>query len=230
MQRVPINDQTSKERLLILVRHGQSEGNERNVFTGWNDLPLTRKGEVEARAVGSVLRDRGWQVDVAFTSSLERAWKTCGIALAAMSKSRIEVIRNEALNERNYGSLTGLNKDVARRDWGERQVEVWRRSYETPPPNGESLRDTVARVLPYFLRDILPRVLSGQRTLVVAHGNSLRALVMVLDRCSQETISSIEIGTGEIRSYWLASNSEVQRRAILSIEKVNGESSSGLLP
>jgi 2,3-bisphosphoglycerate-dependent phosphoglycerate mutase len=225
-----VHSQTSKERLLILVRHGQSEGNERNVFTGWNDLPLTHKGEVEARAVGTLLRDRNLQVDVAFSSSLERAWRTCEIALATMNLSEIGIIRNKALNERNYGTLTGCDKDVVRQYWGERLVQVWRRSYDTPPPNGESLRDTVARVLPYFLLEILPRILNGQRTLVVAHGNSLRALVMVLDRCSRKTIGSVEIDTGEVRCYWLAANSEVERRAIYPIEKGSGAYSPRLSP
>jgi 2,3-bisphosphoglycerate-dependent phosphoglycerate mutase len=210
-------NEIASRRLLILARHGQSEGNKNNAFTGWSDLPLTPEGEAEARALGIALIDQGLQVDVAFTSALERAWRTCEIALATMSLRETKIIRNTALNERDYGSLTSMNKDVARRTWGEGQVEIWRRSYETPPPNGESLRDTVARVVPYFMLEILPRVLSGQRTLVVAHGNSLRALVMVLDHRSRESIGSVEISTGEVRSYWLAANSEVIERDVLPI-------------
>jgi 2,3-bisphosphoglycerate-dependent phosphoglycerate mutase len=184
------------ERLLVLVRHGQSEWNLRNLFTGWKDVDLTEQGVAEARAAGRKLKARGIRFDVAFTSSLKRAQRTLDLMLAEMGQTGIPILRDPALNERDYGDLVGLNKDDARRKWGEEQVHQWRRSYDVAPPGGESLKDTVARALPYFVQEILPRVLRGERTLVAAHGNSLRALVMVLERLSPEGILKRELATG----------------------------------
>src|ERR1043165_9205231 len=169
------------DRLLVLVRHGQSEWNLKNLFTGWRDVDLSEQGIAEARAAGRKLKAQGLSFDIAYTSALKRAQRTLDLILEEMGQS-IPIIRDQALNERDYGDLVGMNKDDARAKWGEEQVLIWRRSYDVPPPGGESLKDTVARALPYFVQEILPRVLRGERTLVSAHGNSLRALIMVLER------------------------------------------------
>jgi 2,3-bisphosphoglycerate-dependent phosphoglycerate mutase len=184
------------ERLLVLVRHGQSEWNLKNLFTGWRDVDLTEVGVGEAREAGRKLKAQGLSFDVAYTSALKRAQRTLGLVLEEMGTSNIPVTKDQALNERDYGDLSGLNKDDARKKWGEEQVHIWRRSYDIAPPGGESLRDTLARTLPYYVQEILPSVLRGQRTLVAAHGNSLRALVMVLERLSPEGILAREIATG----------------------------------
>ncbi|MFL5021023.1 MAG: 2,3-bisphosphoglycerate-dependent phosphoglycerate mutase, partial [Microvirga sp.] len=157
-------------RLLVLARHGQSEWNLKNLFTGWKDPGLTDLGIEEARNAGRRLKEMGVQFDVAFTSDLSRAQATCKLILEEIGQPDLKTIANLALNERDYGDLSGLNKDDARARWGEEQVHVWRRSYDVPPPGGESLKDTVARVLPYYIREILPRVMRGERVLVAAHG------------------------------------------------------------
>jgi 2,3-bisphosphoglycerate-dependent phosphoglycerate mutase len=184
------------ERVLVLVRHGQSEWNLKNLFTGWKDPDLTAQGVTEARDAGRRLKDHGLVFDVAFTSALTRAQHTLDLALAELGQSGLPITRHLALNERDYGDLAGLNKDDARKKWGEEQVHIWRRSYDVPPPGGESLRDTLARTLPYYVQEILPCVLRGERTLVVAHGNSLRALIMVLEKLSPDTILKRELATG----------------------------------
>jgi 2,3-bisphosphoglycerate-dependent phosphoglycerate mutase len=184
------------ERLLVLVRHGQSEWNLKNLFTGWKDVDLTAQGVAEAKKAGEKLKTRGIKFDVAFTSVLQRAQKTLDLVLAEMGERKIPIFKDQALNERDYGDLVGLNKDEARKKWGDEQVLKWRRSYDIAPPGGESLKDTVARALPYFVQEILPRVLRGERTIVSAHGNSLRALVMVLERLSPEGILKRELATG----------------------------------
>jgi 2,3-bisphosphoglycerate-dependent phosphoglycerate mutase len=184
------------DRLLVLVRHGQSEWNLKNLFTGWRDVDLTEQGVKEAQEAGRKLKAQGLTFGTAFTSALKRAQRTLDIMLDEMGQTKIPVIRNEALNERDYGDLSGLNKDEARKKWGEEQVHIWRRSFDIAPPGGESLRDTAARVLPYYIREILPRVMRGERVLVAAHGNSLRALVMVLDGHTKESILKLNIETG----------------------------------
>ncbi len=176
------------DRLLVLVRHGQSEWNLKNLFTGWKDPGLTEQGVAEAKAAGASLRKLGLSFDVAFTSVLSRAQKTLTLMLDEIGQPKLETFKDAALNERDYGDLSGLNKDDARKRWGEEQVHIWRRSYDVAPPGGESLKDTAARVLPYYLEYILPRVMSGRRVLVSAHGNSLRALVMVLDHLDTKSI------------------------------------------
>src|SRR6476661_1979639 len=178
---------------LVLCRHGQSDWNLKNLFTGWKDPDLTEAGIAEARAAGQRLKSLGVQFDIAFTSALVRAQHTTRLILEEVGQPKLETIRDQALNERDYGDLSGLNKDEARAKWGEEQVHVWRRSYDVPPPGGESLKDTGARVWPYYLTDILPRVLSGQKVLVAAHGNSLRSLLMVLDRLDREKILSVNL-------------------------------------
>ena len=197
------------ERLLVLVRHGQSEWNLKNLFTGWKDVDLTAQGILEAKKAGEKLKARGIKFDVAFTSALKRAQKTLDLIFAEMGERKIPIYRDQALNERDYGDLVGLNKDEARKKWGDEQVLKWRRSYDIAPPGGESLRDTVARALPYFMQEILPRVLRGERTIVVAHGNSLRALVMVLERLSPEGILKRELATGVPILYRLNTDSTV---------------------
>lgn len=182
--------------LLVLVRHGQSEWNEKNLFTGWRDPDLTKQGVEEAHESGRAIKAKGLQFDVAYTSVLTRAQKTNRIILEEIGQTNLPVIENQALNERDYGDLSGLNKDDARKKWGEEQVHIWRRSYDIPPPGGESLKDTAARVLPYFDKEILPRVLKGERVLVSAHGNSLRSLVMQLDKLTQEQVLKLNIATG----------------------------------
>jgi len=204
------------ERLLVLVRHGQSDWNLKNLFTGWKDPGLTEKGIGEARDAGRRLKALGVSFDVAFTSGLTRAQETCRLLLEELGQPGLETLRDQALNERDYGDLSGLNKDDARARWGADQVHVWRRSYDVSPPGGESLRDTVARVLPYYCQNILPRVLRGERVVVAAHGNSLRALVMVLDRLTPETIPSMELDTGVPLVYRLNADSTVLSKQVLA--------------
>lgn len=203
------------ERTLVLARHGQSEWNLKKLFTGWRDPDLTELGVAEARNAGRWLKAQGSGFDVAFTSNLKRAQNTCSLILEEMGLSGLETIRSEALNERDYGDLSGLNKDDARERWGDAQVHEWRRSYDVPPPGGESLKDTAARVLPYYIQTILPRVMRGERVLVAAHGNSLRALVMVLDGMTTKTIASLEIATGIPLVYQLKADTTVDSKLIL---------------
>ncbi len=203
------------QRLLVLVRHGQSEWNLKNLFTGWRDPGLTERGIEEARAAGRALKAKGLVFDRAYTSKLARARKTLDLILAELGQKDLPAFSTEALNERDYGDLSGLDKDEARGKWGEEQVRLWRRSYEVRPPGGESLKDTVARVLPYYCDEILPRVLRGERVLIAAHGNSLRALLMVLDRLTPETVPGAEIETGGGIVYRLKADSTVESREIL---------------
>jgi 2,3-bisphosphoglycerate-dependent phosphoglycerate mutase len=207
---------SQNERLLVLVRHGQSEWNLKNLFTGWRDVDLTEKGVAEATAAGQKLKAQGLTFDVAYTSALKRAQRTLDIVLEQMGQSNIPVTKNLALNERDYGDLSGLNKDDARKKWGEDQVLIWRRSYDIAPPGGESLKDTIARTLPYYVQEILPGVLNGKRTLVAAHGNSLRALIMVLEKHTPETIVKRELETGVPIIYRLNADSTVASKVDLA--------------
>jgi 2,3-bisphosphoglycerate-dependent phosphoglycerate mutase len=204
------------DRLLVLVRHGQSDWNLKNLFTGWRDVDLTDKGVSEAREAGRKLKGQGIKFDVAYTSVLKRATRTLDLMLEELGQSKIPVIKDQALNERDYGDLVGLNKDDARKKWGEEQVHIWRRSYDIAPPGGESLRDTLARTLPYYVTEILPRVLRGERVLVAAHGNSLRALVMVLDKHTPETITKLNLDTGVPMIYRLNADSTVASKLDLA--------------
>jgi 2,3-bisphosphoglycerate-dependent phosphoglycerate mutase len=204
------------DRLLVLVRHGQSDWNLKNLFTGWRDVDLTDKGVAEAREAGRKLKGQGIKFDVAFTSALIRAQRTLELMLEELGQSKIPVFKDQALNERNYGDLVGLNKDDARKKWGEQQVHIWRRSYDIAPPGGESLRDTAARVLPYYIQEILPHALRGEHVLVSAHGNSLRALVMVLDRHSTDSITKLNLDTGVPMIYRLNADSTVASKLDLA--------------
>jgi len=180
---------------LILIRHGQSEWNALNQFTGWKDPGLTSKGVEEARNAGKIINNLKINFDLVFTSALIRAQNTAEIILKEINQP-LSTIKNQALNERNYGDLAGLNKDDARKRWGDEQVHIWRRSFDIPPPGGESLKDTGERVLPFFMKEILPNVCKGRNVLVAAHGNSLRSLVKFLDNISDEDIVKLEIPTG----------------------------------
>jgi 2,3-bisphosphoglycerate-dependent phosphoglycerate mutase len=199
-------EENGMDRLLVLVRHGQSEWNLKNLFTGWKDPGLTEQGVAEAHQAGQQLRDLKLTFDLAFTSVLSRAQKTLDIILEELGQTGLETARDQALNERDYGDLTGMNKDEARQQFGEEQVHVWRRSYDVPPPGGESLKMTAERVLPYFKMEILPKVLAGKRTIVAAHGNSLRSLIMELENLSPEEILKRELGTGTPIIYRLDEN------------------------
>ena len=204
------------ERLLVLLRHGQSEWNLKNLFTGWRDVDLSPLGVEEAKEAGRRLKAHGLTFDLAFTSALIRAQRTLALALEEMGQTGLPEFRDQALNERHYGDLCGLNKDDARKKWGEEQVHKWRRSYDVQPPGGESLKDTVARALPYYCQHILPAVLQGKRVLVAAHGNSLRALVMVLDQLTPETIPAMELATGLPIIYRLNADSTVATKTLLT--------------
>jgi 2,3-bisphosphoglycerate-dependent phosphoglycerate mutase len=180
----------------VLVRHGQSDWNLKNLFTGWEDPDLSEQGIAEAKAAGRKLKATGHRFDIAFTSALKRAQHTLSLMLEELGQRDLVTIKDQALNERDYGDLTGLNKDEARKRWGKEQVHIWRRSFDIPPPGGESLKDTADRVLPYFRSQVLPRVLKGERVLISAHGNSLRALIMELEKLSGDEIIVRELATG----------------------------------
>ncbi|GAA4665562.1 2,3-bisphosphoglycerate-dependent phosphoglycerate mutase [Bartonella pachyuromydis] len=203
-------------RTLVLIRHGQSEWNLKNLFTGWKDPDLTEKGCTEAIAAGKKLKEAGLKFDIAYTSDLQRAQKTARYILEQMEQADLELIKSPALNERNYGDLAGLNKDEVRQQWGEEQVQMWRRSYTIAPPNGESLRDTGARIWPYYLHHIQPHILRSQTVLVAAHGNSLRALIMALEGLSSEEIISQELATGIPIIYTLNSDSTIASKTIIT--------------
>jgi 2,3-bisphosphoglycerate-dependent phosphoglycerate mutase len=204
------------DRLLVLVRHGQSEWNLKNLFTGWKDPDLTEQGVTEAKEAGRKLKAQGLSFDVAFTSDLTRAQHTLKLILEGIGQTGLPTTRDLALNERDYGDLSGLNKDDARKKWGEDQVLIWRRSYDVPPPGGESLKDTLARTLPYYVKEILPGVLNGKRTMVAAHGNSLRALIMVLEKLTPEQILKRELATGVPVIYRLNADSTVAEKVDLA--------------
>eukprot|EP01132_Coremiostelium_polycephalum_P003355 gene3355-4208_t len=201
---------------LVLVRHGQSEWNLKNLFTGWRDPGLTELGHSEAKAAGQRLKAKSLHFDIAYTSVLSRAQVTLQHILDEVGQPALETIRDQALNERDYGDLSGLNKDDARAKWGEDQVHIWRRSYDVPPPGGESLRDTGARVWPYYLHDVQPHVLRGETVLVAAHGNSLRALIMALEGLTSEEIIAQELATGVPIIYKLNADSTVASKEILT--------------
>lgn len=186
---------------LVLIRHGQSDYNLKNLFTGWIDVPLTAQGESEAQKSGMKLKEQNFKPQIAYTSALQRAQKTLAIILDVIGQKDLPVIKDQALNERDYGDLSGKNKKETADQYGEEQVRIWRRSFDVPPPGGESLKDTAARTLPYFREKILPDLKAGKDVLVVAHGNSLRSIVMEIEGLTPEQILKRELATGEIVSY-----------------------------
>jgi 2,3-bisphosphoglycerate-dependent phosphoglycerate mutase len=205
------------DRLLVLVRHGESEWNQLNLFTGWRDVDLTEKGIGEAHAAGKRLKAKGLKFGIAFTSALKRAQRTLDLMLEELGQKSMPIERDQALNERDYGDLSGLNKDDARKKWGEEQVHIWRRSYSVSPPGGESLRDTGARVWPYYLHRIQPHVLRGEGVLISAHGNSLRAMIMALEGLSGDEIVKRELETGVPIVYRLNADSTIAGKEVLAL-------------
>jgi 2,3-bisphosphoglycerate-dependent phosphoglycerate mutase len=204
------------DRLLVLVRHGQSEWNLKNLFTGWRDVDLSDQGIAEARAAAQRLKAKKLKFGIAFTSALKRAQRTLDLMLGELGEAGIPILRDQALNERDYGDLSGLNKDDARKKWGEEQVHTWRRSYAVAPPGGESLRDTGARVWPYYLHEIQPHVMRGEGVLISAHGNSLRALIMALEGLTPDEIVKRELETGLPVVYRLNADTTVAEKEVLT--------------
>lgn len=192
---------------LVIFRHGQSVWNLENKFTGWVDVELTEKGREEARLAGEKLK--GFHFDIGYASDLKRAQNTLTIALEQCGQQSIPTVYDKALNERMYGDLQGLNKADTAEKFGDEQVKIWRRSYDIAPPNGESLKDTAARVIPYFESEIIPKLKEGKNIVIAAHGNSLRALIMYLEKMTPEQILEFEIGTGKPRLYELDNNMNV---------------------
>jgi 2,3-bisphosphoglycerate-dependent phosphoglycerate mutase len=204
------------DNVLVLVRHGESEWNRLNLFTGWRNPDLTEKGLIEARVAGRMIRDHRIKFDIAFTSALKRAQRTLEIILDEINQSKVPTVKDEKLNERDYGELSGLNKDEARKKWGDKQVMLWRRSFDVPPPGGESLKDTLARVKPYYDAEIWPRIAEGKNVIVAAHGNSLRAMIMILEGLSGDEILQRELATGAPILYRLGADGRaIDRKDLL---------------
>jgi 2,3-bisphosphoglycerate-dependent phosphoglycerate mutase len=203
------------EGTLIRVRHGESEWNLKNLFTGWKNPELTEKGIGEARAAGQKIKAAGMTPDVFFTSALRRAQHSLDLMLEELGIVNLVITRDQALNERDYGDLAGLNKDDARAKWGEEQVLIWRRSYDVPPPGGESLKDTAARTLPYYDKYILPQVEAGHTVLVAAHGNSLRSIVMAIEQLTPDEILKRELATGEPVVYRIGKTGKLKEKVAI---------------
>ena len=225
--RSPFMARTGVRRRLLLVRHGQSAWNARNLFTGRRDPGLTEQGLAEAGTAGRILARRGIVPDELHTSVLRRAMQTAAVMLAEMDCGDLPTFRSEALNERDYGALTGMDKDEARKRWGAEQVHLWRRSWDIAPPDGESLRDTLERVRPYHEQRILPRVLAGRSLLIVAHGNSLRALVAFLEHLDETAIQNTEIATGEVLLYDLRPDGALEDKVRLLEQETDNENGIG---
>ncbi len=201
---------------LVLLRHGESQWNLENRFTGWVDVPLTEKGKAEARRAGERLKETGLGFDRCFTSELQRAQETLRIVLEVLGTPALPITRDQALNERHYGDLQGLDKAETAKKYGEEQVHVWRRSYDVPPPGGESLKDTAARTLPYFESNVIPALSRGENVLVAAHGNSLRSIVMDLEKLTREQVLELNLATGVPLVYDLGPGLEIRGKRILS--------------
>ena len=204
------------DNVLVLVRHGQSVWNAKNLFTGWKDVGLTDLGIAEAKKGGAMLKAEGIRFDIAYTSALTRAQRTLEIILEELGQPDLETIRDQALNERDYGDLVGLNKAETAKKFGDEQVHIWRRSFDTPPPGGESLKDTADRVLPYYDAHILPDVQAGKNVIVSAHGNSLRALIMRLDKLAPDEVTRLELATGVPMIYRLNADGSVMEKRDLA--------------
>ena len=204
------------ENVLVLVRHGESEWNRLNRFTGWKDVGLTEEGMAEAHRAGAMLKETGQRFDCAFTSTLKRAHNTLDIILEELGQGRLPTVKAAALNERDYGELVGIDKDEARKRWGAEQVHLWQRSYDIAPPGGESLKDTALRVVPFFEKWIVPELQKGKSVILVAHGNSLRSLVMELDRLEPDEVMQVEIGTASPLVYRLNADGTVAEKRDLA--------------
>jgi 2,3-bisphosphoglycerate-dependent phosphoglycerate mutase len=204
------------ENVLVLVRHGESEWNRLNRFTGWKDVGLTEEGMAEAHRAGAMLKETGQRFDCAFTSTLKRAHNTLDIILEELGQGRLPTVKAAALNERDYGELVGIDKDEARKRWGAEQVHLWQRSYDIAPPGGESLKDTALRVVPFFEKWIVPELQKGKSVILVAHGNSLRSLIMQLDRLEPDEVMQVEIGTASPLIYRLNADGTVAEKRDLA--------------
>ncbi|MEO1206895.1 MAG: 2,3-bisphosphoglycerate-dependent phosphoglycerate mutase [Pseudomonadota bacterium] len=198
------------QNALVLVRHGQSEWNKRNLFTGWRNPDLTEQGVHEAHRAGQLLKQNGFKFDVAYTSLLLRANRTLDLMLGELEQADLATHKDQALNERDYGDISGMNKDEARDKWGAEQIHIWRRSFDIPPPGGESLKDTAERVIPYYTANIWPEIQAGKSVIVAAHGNSIRALIMHLEKLSPEAILKREVATGAPLIYKLNADGSVE--------------------
>lgn len=201
---------------LVLLRHGESQWNLENRFTGWVDVPLSPKGEQEAKQAGLLIKELGVRFDVAYTSVLQRAQRTLEIAMLAAGQSGLRTLKDQALNERHYGDLQGLNKAETAQKFGDEQVKIWRRSYDVQPPNGESLKDTAARTLPYFQQNIVRDLKDGKNVIVAAHGNSLRSIVMDLDKLTKEQVLELNLATGVPLVYEFDKNFKILSKKTLS--------------
>ena len=204
------------ENVLVLVRHGESEWNRLNRFTGWKDVGLTEEGMAEAHRAGAMLKETGQRFDCAFTSTLKRAHNTLDIILEELGQGRLPTVKAAALNERDYGELVGIDKDEARKRWGAEQVHLWQRSYDIAPPGGESLKDTALRVVPFYEKWIVPELQKGKSVILVAHGNSLRSLIMELDRLEPDEVMQVEIGTASPLVYRLNADGTVAEKRDLA--------------
>jgi 2,3-bisphosphoglycerate-dependent phosphoglycerate mutase len=204
------------ESVLVLVRHGESEWNRANRFTGWKDVGLTEEGTAEAHRAGAMLKETGQRFDCAFTSTLKRAHNTLDIILDELGQGKLPTVKAAALNERDYGELVGINKDEARKRWGAEQVHIWQRSYDSAPPGGESLKDTAARVVPFFEKWIVPELQKGKSVILVAHGNSLRSLIMELDQLEPDEVMQVEIRTASPLIYRINADGTVAEKRDLA--------------
>jgi len=206
----------SKGNVLVLIRHGESEWNRLNRFTGWKDVGLSEEGITEAHRAGAMLKGEGRKFDCAFTSTLKRAHNTLDVILDELGQPKLPTVKAAALNERDYGELVGINKDEARKRYGAEQVHIWQRSYDIAPPGGESLKDTASRVVPFFEKWIVPDLQAGKNVIVVAHGNSLRSLIMQLDRLTPDDVMQVEIATGVPLIYRLNADGSVAEKRDLA--------------
>jgi 2,3-bisphosphoglycerate-dependent phosphoglycerate mutase len=204
------------ESILVLVRHGESEWNKANRFTGWKDVGLTEEGMAEAHRAGVMLKASGQRFDCAFTSTLKRAHNTLDIILDELGQGKLPTVKAAALNERDYGELVGINKDEARKRWGAEQVHIWQRSYDTAPPGGESLKDTALRVVPFFQKWIVPELQKGKNVILVAHGNSLRSLIMELDKLDPDEVMQVELPTASPLVYRINADGSVAEKRDLA--------------
>ncbi len=204
------------ENVLVLVRHGESEWNRANRFTGWKDVGLTDEGMAEAHLAGAMLKKNGVRFDCAFASTLKRAHNTLDIILEELDQRKLPTVKAAALNERDYGELVGINKEEARKRWGSEQVHIWQRSYDIAPPGGESLKDTALRVVPFFEKWIIPELQKGKSVIVVAHGNSLRSLIMELDKLSPKEVQGYSLATATPVIYRINADGSVAEKRDLA--------------